>query len=130
MRMIAPGLGPAVVGVWYPVNTYGSVVAGFRLRASDVGARLEPNIDVAPRPLTAVGPSAPIWNCVMVWPARNTALPVAETAVNTGWALAAISTSPMRPPQPERAPSGDRLCQVDAWSLCEKSLRGSAVPAR
>jgi len=22
MRMIAPGLGPAVVGVWYPVNTY------------------------------------------------------------------------------------------------------------
>ena len=45
--------------------------------------------------------------------------------VKMAWPLPACSRSPMRPPQPLCAPSGDDDCQNDCWSLWLKSLGGS-----
>src|SRR5512143_1551712 len=57
----------------------------------------------------------------------NTALPDTLTQVKVALPLPAIRRSPMRPPQPEVAPSGDDDCQNDCWSLCENSLGGSGT---
>jgi len=54
-------------------------------------------------------------------------LPEAEMQVKVLWPFIEASRSPMRPPQPTRAPSGACACQVDCWSLCEKSLGGSGT---
>ena len=35
--------------------------------------------------------------------------------------------SPVRPPQPDTAPSGEDDCHTDCWSLCEKSLGGKGT---
>ena len=66
-----------------------------------------------------IGPDSPSWYCCTEWPVRKTALPHAETLVSSGCALADCSRSPMRPPQPDAAPSGASDCQNDCWSLCE-----------
>ena len=67
------------------------------------------------------------WYWRITLPDRNTALPEADTAVNTVRALALASRSPMRPPQPSVAPSGPSACQVLCWSLWEKSRAGTAT---
>lgn len=66
----------------------------------------------------------PTWYWRTDWPASQTALPAAETLVNTAFVLPAAMTSAMRPPQPNVAPSGASACQVFCWSLCEYRLLG------
>src|SRR5574341_1596058 len=57
----------------------------------------------------------------------NTALPETLTQVKVALPLPAMNKSPMRPPQPEVAPSAPEDCQNDCWSLCENSLGGSGT---
>ena len=45
--------------------------------------------------------------------------------VNKDVLLLDMARSPMFPPQPIVEPSGDDDCQMDCWSLCEKSLGGN-----
>jgi hypothetical protein len=62
-----------------------------------------------------------------VLPLMNTALPLTLTQVKVAWPLDDRNRSPMRPPQPEVAPSGNEDCQTDCWSLCENSLGGNGT---
>ena len=64
------------------------------------------------------------WYCSALSPDKNTALPVTEIQVNNEGVFLPSTRSPMLPPQPTVEPSGDDDCQVDCWSLCEKSLGG------
>ena len=52
--------------------------------------------------------------------------------VNRGlvFRLLAMAKSPTLPPQPTVEPSGDEDCQMDCWSLCEKSCGGRGLAAR
>jgi hypothetical protein len=79
--------------------------------------------------LKAVEPFAPTWYWMTSWPDMNTALPEAEMQVKMVWPFCDASRSPMRPPQPSRAPSptGWFACHTDCWSLCEKSFGGSGT---
>ena len=54
-------------------------------------------------------------------------MPDTLTQVNVAVPLPAIIRSPMRPPQPDVAPSGADDCHTDCWSLCENSLGGSGT---
>ena len=78
-------------------------------------------------PPIATDPVGDTWYCTAVLPAMNTALPETLTQVKVAFPLPATKRSPMRPPQPDVAPSGDDDCQTDCWSLCEKSLGGSGT---
>ena len=75
----------------------------------------------------ATAPPEPTWYCTADWPDMNTALPETLTQVNVARALLDRNRSPMRPPQPEVAPSGSDDCHTDCWSLCENSLGGSGT---
>src|SRR5450432_2090689 len=86
----------------------------------------EPNSGAA-SPLKATGPDVETWYCTAVLPERKTALPETLTHVKVALPLPATNRSPMRPPQPEAAPSGACDCQTDCWSLCENSLGGSGT---
>ena len=78
-------------------------------------------------PVKATGPAVETWCCTAVLPERKTALPDTLTQVNVALLLPASNRSPMRPPQPDAAPSGADDCQTDCWSLCENSLGGSGT---
>src|SRR5258705_1528921 len=78
-------------------------------------------------PLSAAGPLGETWYCTAVWPDRNTALLDTLTQVKVALPLPASNKSPMRPPQPEVAPSGADDCQTDCWSLWENNLGGSGT---
>ena len=93
-------------------------------RAAEQAA--EPNSGVL-RPLKATGPDVETWYCTADLPDRKTALPETLTQVKVALPLPATNRSPMRPPQPDDAPSGDDDCQTDCWSLCENSLGGSGT---
>ncbi len=54
-------------------------------------------------------------------------MPETLTQVKVALPLPATKRSPMRPPQPDAAPSGDCDCQYDCWSLCENSLGGNGT---
>ena len=77
----------------------------------------------------ATAPAVLTWYCTASRPLMNTALPLAFTQVKVVRPLLDRNKSPMRPPQPEVAPSGFELCQTDCWSLCENSLGGSGTLA-
>lgn len=69
------------------------------------------------------------WYCRAVSPDKHTALPATDMQVNTedggADAFRLLTTrSPTLPPQPTVEPSGDDDCQMDCWSLCEKSCGG------
>src|SRR5262249_48772400 len=69
-----------------------------------------------------------IWYCTTFWPARNTALPAVEMAVNTAFVpLPERNWSAMPPPQPRAAPSPAPACQVVDWSLWLCRLAGSGA---
>ena len=78
-------------------------------------------IDTAPLELT--------WYWMTSRPDKNTALPAADTHVNTVSPFCDASRSPVRPPQPRRAPSpnGVFACHPDCWSLCENSFGGNGT---
>ncbi len=78
-------------------------------------------------PFTGTEPVVVTWYCTALWPERYTALPATLMQVNVLLPLPAANRSPMRPPQPEVAPSGESDCQNDCWSLCENSLGGSGT---
>src|SRR5262249_30523438 len=76
---------------------------------------------------TLLMPTAPLvltWYCSAVSPERKTALPDTDTQVKSELPFCDSARSPILPPQPTVEPSGDDDCQIDCWSLCEKSLGG------
>ena len=75
----------------------------------------------------ATGPRGDTWYCTAERPDTNTALPDTLTQVNVALPLPAANRSPMRPPQPDVAPSGADDCHTDCWSLCENSLGGNGT---
>ena len=94
-----------------------------RVRSASVAA-LEPNrLDF--KPFSGTEPLVDTWYCTAELPDMKTALPDTFTHVNVELPLPDSKMSPMRPPQPDSAPSGADACQVDCWSLCENSLAGS-----
>ena len=62
-------------------------------------------------PFTATDPLDVTWYCTAFLPARYTALPDAPMLVKVALPLPDANRSPMRPPQPEVAPSGEDDCQ-------------------
>ena len=54
-------------------------------------------------------------------------MPETFTQVKVALPLLAANRSPMRPPQPEVAPSTADDCHTDCWSLGENSLGGSGA---
>ena len=73
---------------------------------------VEPNSGAA-MPLNATGPVVETWYCTALLPERKTALPETLTQVNAALPLPATKRSPIRPPQPDAAPSGADDCQTD-----------------
>ena len=69
----------------------------------------EPNSVVASLS-RGIGPPVPIEYCSACLPVRYTALPLALMQVSVAVPLPLWNTSPIRPPQPEVAPSG-----LEAW---------------
>ena len=86
----------------------------------------EPN-SVLVTPLIATAPAVDTWYWTACCPAMKTALPDALMQLKLALALLARNWSPMRPPQPEVAPSGLAACHTLCWSLCEKSFGGKGT---
>ncbi len=88
-----------------------------------------PNSEPAEIPLieTVVFSPVPTWNCAICVPDNHTALPAVDMLVKVALPLPDASRSPIRPPQPDCAPSAASDCQTDCWSLCENSLGGSGT---
>jgi hypothetical protein len=80
-----------------------------RLRSVPI-AVVEPNT-VLLLPSSEIGPLVLTEYWIAVLPVRNTALPLALTQVSVAVPLPLWNRSPMRPPQPELAPSGLDACQ-------------------
>ena len=62
------------------------------------------------RAVSPIGPEVVTEYCTAALPVRNTALPLTFMQVVVAVPLPAWNRSPIRPPQPEVAPSGD-----EAW---------------
>src|SRR5450830_737854 len=77
------------------------------------------------RPASGTEPLVDIWYCTAEAPDMKTALPDTFTHVKVALPLPLSNRSPMRPPQPDKAPSGIDDCHTDCWSLWENSLGGS-----